>query len=319
MVHAVTKAAVRPRLTSAGKVKSAVGAGPSPALDRFVPSTPPIDVMSFNTAGDGCRHTPEAQIPDSQPFQAVIQGQANAPIIACQETTSPLAEKLGQLSKNGNFQVICQGPTWLPSFFRASAFAQGNLVVVPKRYKVESVQWHDFSGRVGLTLGAIGDFLFHHGSLNDIVGAVQRRGYVSLRLEDRTTGKQFTLIATHLNGNDTVRRTEEPQLIRGIEAAQKNGPVTVLGDFNTPSEATNFDNDPAVTAFWQKMDAAGVTDQFPQDQTSGGQDIDHVLTAGGFTAVGHEVYSGNKLTIPGRPDASQVSDHYAHEVSLRIP
>lgn len=277
-----------------------------------------IRVMTFNTAGDGCRHTPENEIPLSQPFQKVVKGAPDAPIIACQETTSALAKSVQALAKNGNFQVVWPGGhTWLPSWL-ASTLGQGNLVLVPKRYKVLSVQAHTYSGRLGLFWNAFKGVLFHHKPLNDLLLALQKRGYESIALQDKQTGKKFTMIATHVAFDDKVRRMEEPQLISAIKAAEAKGPVTVMGDFNTASEATNFSKNPNVTHFWQQMATTGVEDVGAKDNTDeAGHEIDHVLQKG-FHVAGDEVLDGNKLTIPGRKDASQVSDHYAHEVTLTL-
>lgn len=103
----------------------------------------------------------------------------------------------------------------------------------------------------------------------------------------------------------------------GDSYARAAAAINVL-TFNTASEATNFKPGAATTHFWQVMKQAGVEDVHPEDNTSGGQDIDHVLQSG-FNVVGDEAYNGNKLTIPGRANADQVADHYAHGVSLEIP
>ena len=48
-----------------------------------------------------------------------------------------------------------------------------------------------------------------------------------------------------------------------------------------------------------------------------GEDIDSVL-ATGFQSVSSEMLSGDKMTLPGHPDAKQVSDHYAEADTLKF-
>lgn len=312
VARAVPKRRVTPnRSTSRATVTPA---RPKVARSRAASS---VHVLTYNTAGDGCKHTPESEIPLSQPFQAVIKGEPDAPIIACQETTKPLLDKLSELSKNGNFKVVSYGPSWVPAPLRYSDVLQDNMVVVPKRYQIQSVRWKTYGGRLGTVFHALSGFLFHGQPFSDVEGAAIAAGYCDLRLKDTVTGKSFTVIATHLTGQDAVRRVQEPQLISAVKKAEAQGPTVVMGDFNTPSEATNFRRDPDITRFWKAMDAVHVIDLHPTDATSGRKDIDHVLVSG-FSDVSDEVYDGGKLTIPGRPDASEVSDHYAHGDELRF-
>ena len=290
-----------------------------------VPGTPvatkaaasPVDVVTFNTAGDGCRNTPEDKLYLAQPFQRVVNGAADAPIIACQETTDPLAKSLQQLAKNGNFQVVWPGGhTWLPGFL-GSTMGQGNLVLVPKRYQVLGVQAHTFKGRLSLFGSALKGVLFHHQPVNSLLLALQKRGYESIALRDKTTGKRFTVVATHVAFDPKVRAMEAPQLAAAIKAANQQGPTVVMGDFNTPSEATNRSHNAQISDFWKQIYGAGVQEVGATDNTADGTDIDHVLQ-NGFTVQGDEVLNGNKLTLPGRPNADQVSDHYAHEAQLQF-
>jgi endonuclease/exonuclease/phosphatase family metal-dependent hydrolase len=307
-----------PAKDAAAAPNGVAGVSAIPTGDAFTHSNATINVMTFNTAGDACRNTPEDKIPLSQPFQQVIKGEAGAPIIANQETTPLLAKALlNEAKKNSNLQVVWPGGhTWLPAW-ATSTMGQSNLVVIPKRYKIQSVQSHVFKGRLGNFFRALGGVLFHHKKPNDLVLALQRRGYETISLKDTTTGKNFTVIATHIAWDPAMRAQQSGQLVAAIDAAKAKGPVTVLGDFNTASDATNFNHDKSVTNFWKTLAPTGIQDVAPTDKTQGNQDIDHVLQEG-FNVKGDEVFNGNKLTIPGRPDAGQVSDHYAHETGLTI-
>jgi endonuclease/exonuclease/phosphatase family metal-dependent hydrolase len=294
------------------------------SLRSVVPGKAPgaksIQVMTFNTAGDGARHTPEALIPQSAAFQKVVTGAPDAAIVACQETTKPLSKKLRELSRNGHFQVVYPGKAWLPSWLLSSPFVQGNMVLVPKRYKIEGVQNVSYAGRAGTFWTALTGVVRHHRPLNDLLVSLQRRGYESIRLKDSVTGKSFTVVATHIAGDDAIRRKEEPQLLAAIKRAESQGPVVVMGDFNTASLDTANPMDKNVNDFWHALEPANLTAIGPKGRagaTAGTQDIDHILV-NGFTERSSDVLSGNKMTIPGRPDADQVSDHFAKVASLDV-
>lgn len=280
-------------------------------------ASPPVDILTFNTAGDGCRNTPEGQIPLSAPFQKVVKGAPDASIIGMQESTPALLDALSKDSQNGNFKLVSWGPNWIPSFLRLLTIVPDTSVMVPKRYQIQSVQWVGFKGRLGLFFDAAKNFLFHHGPALDLANALTPSGFCELKLRDKITGKSFTLINSHVSGSTLVRDAQEPQMIAKIKQAQAQGPVVVIGDFNTASEATNFSHNPDITHFWNVMKSTNLVDNGATDKTSGGQCIDHILTSG-FVSVKDVVYDGDKLTIPGRSDASQVSDHYAHGESLQF-
>jgi endonuclease/exonuclease/phosphatase family metal-dependent hydrolase len=293
-------------------------AAPAIAGDRFNRTDKSIQVMTFNTAGDGARHTNEALIPQSAAFQKVVTGAPDAAIVACQETTKPLSKTLRQLAKNGNFQVVYPGKAWLPSLLLSSPFVQGNMVLIPKRYQIEGVQNVTYAGRAGTFWQALKGVVLEHHPVNDLLVALQRRGYESIRLKDTVTGKRFTVIATHIAGDDAIRRKEEPQLLKAIKQAENAGPVVIMGDFNTASLDTAAADDKNVVDFWAGLAPAKLTAIGPKGRagaTAGSQDIDHILVKG-FTERSSDVLSGNKMTIPGRPDADQVSDHFAKVASL---
>jgi len=278
-----------------------------------------VDVVTFNTAGDNAVKTPEALVPQAPIFQKVVRGDPDAPIIACQETTPVLARKLLELSKNGNFQVVWPGKAATPALFDSSPFLQGNMILVPKRYEVVHETTADYSGRAGRFWNALKGVIRGKNRPNDLVNAAQRRGLIDLTLKDRQTGRTFSVIATHLSG--ALRNQEEPRLAAEVRHAMASGPVVVMGDFNTPSLDTNRNGDPNVKTFWRNLDRdAGLADMGPKGEAGitdweSGTNIDHVL-ATGFQAIDSHVLSGNQMTIPGRPDAKGVSDHYAKAVTL---
>jgi endonuclease/exonuclease/phosphatase family metal-dependent hydrolase len=309
------------RSTASAPVEKSSAAAPAQPADRFDPSHD-VHVVTFNVAGGASGFKLEDKLIDAPVFQQLINGDPNAPIVACQETTPALAKKLIALSKSGNFQVIYPGEAWMPKGVPTSTLMQGNMLLVPKRYEVEKTEAHTFSGRAHKFLSALDGFLFHHEKPNDLLLALQNRGYVTAALRDTTTGKRFNVVATHVAYDDGIRRDEAPQLVEAIRKAQASGPTVVMGDFNTPTLEAKPNQGAGAVDFWNKLAPLHLTDMGPTGKDRGsfwknGQDIDSVL-ATGFTSVAHEMLSGDKMTLPGRPDAKQVSDHYAESDWLRF-
>jgi endonuclease/exonuclease/phosphatase family metal-dependent hydrolase len=223
-------------------------------------------------------------------------------IIACQESNPAFANAIRSKAKNGNFSVVWPGFNARPGVVEQikdlvlrrypNVPAYSNLVIVPKRYEILSTRAVGFA-RIP--------------SVEN-----ERRGYLQLRLKDRRTGGAFTLIATHLSYQPQVRALEGRQLARAIAEAKKRGRVVVLGDFNTTSRQANYNHNRSISQFWD----GGIQDVDPRAATmSDGEDSDHVMVDG-FGVAKTDVLNGKKMTIPGRDDASKVSDHYAHEAWL---
>lgn len=294
-------------------------AEPKMAGDFFSPDANAVNVATFNVAGGASAFQLEGKLTDTPLLQKVIQGSPDAPVVACQEMTPALAEKLIELSKNGNFQVIYPGKTWVPGWVPTSTLMQGNLLLVPKRYQVAHVEAETFKGRLEKFFDAFKGFLFHHEAPKQMLLAAQNRGYVSAALKDTKTGKSFTVVATHIAYDDAIRREEAPQLVRVIERAQAKGPTVVMGDFNVeiPTEHTR---DKGTLDFWKALEATKLEDMGPTGKEGAsfwrnGKNIDWVL-ATGFKSLSHEMLTGDKAAIPDHPDAKQVSDHYAEADSL---
>lgn len=279
-------------------------------------------MVTFNVAGGASAFKLEDKLTDAPLFQKLINGDPNAPIVACQETTPALAKKLIELSKNGNFQVIYPGEAWMPKGVPISTLMQGNMLLVPKRFEVQHSEAHTFAGRGGKFFQALKGFAFHHQPANKMLLALQNRGYVTASLKDTRTGKSFNVVATHVAYEDGIRRDEAPQLVDAIKRAQASGPTVVMGDFNIPTLAANPNQSQAAKDFWKAFDPLQLQDMGPTgaDRVSfwkNGGDIDSVL-ASGFESVSHEMLSGDKMTLPGHPDAKQVSDHYAESDWLKF-
>ncbi|MDB5097452.1 MAG: hypothetical protein JWM80_1873 [Cyanobacteria bacterium RYN_339] len=292
------------------------------AADTYQASANDVQVVSFNVAGGASAFKRESALLDTQLFQKLITGAADAPIVACQETTPNLAKALIAASKNGNFQVIWPGHSWLPKWLPTSTLMQGNMVLVPKRYQVQQVDARTFKGRAGKFWEALKGLAFHGGKANDLLLAMQNRGYVSVQLADRKTGKSFTVVDTHIAYQDAVRRVETPQLVDAVKRAEAKGPTVLMGDFNTSTPEPGAKLNPDAAAFWQALEPLGLQDVGPTGKAGGsfwrnGENIDAVL-AKGFQGKAHEMLSGAKMTLPGHPDAKEVSDHYAEADTLQF-
>jgi endonuclease/exonuclease/phosphatase family metal-dependent hydrolase len=284
----------------------------------------PFKVITYNTGSDDSMKAPQGDFVKLPPFQDVINGKADAPIISCQEAGPELAKKLVALAKQtGNFDVVWTGDARLPNaVLDMSPIASQNLVLVPKRFQVEASQNTTYGGRLGQLWRSFTGWLSHKEPANDMLLAIQRRTFQTLRLKDSANGKEFSLINTHIAYDDRVRRSEEPQFVDAIEKAEKKGPVIVTGDFNTNSRDTNYRNDPNVEHFWQELDPAKLTDLGPAGKAGAslwesGRDIDHVL-GHGVTSLSSRMLTGSEMSFPGRPDPKDLSDHYAEEDLVQL-
>ena len=210
----------------------------------------------------------------------------------------------------------------MPKGVPTSTLMQGNMILVPKRYQVQKSEAQTFAGRAGKAFGAVKNLLFHHGKANDVLLALQNRGYITASLKDTQTGKSFSVVATHIAYDDAIRRDETPQLVAAIKKAQAKGPTVVMGDFNIPTLEAKPNQSQGGRDFWKELEPLLLEEMGPtgKDRVSfwkNGADIDSVL-ATGFQSVSHEMLTGDKMSIPGKPDAQQVSDHYAEADSLKF-
>lgn len=306
-----------PQPAPAAKAPAPQGApAPTMAGDSFGSDSAAVNVVTFNVAGGASAFKLEEKLMDTPLFQKLVKGDPDAPIVGCQEMTPALAKKLIEAAeKSGNFEVIWPGSTLMPNWVPTSTLLQGNLLLVPKRYKVQKSESHTFKGRAGQLWDAIKGVFSGEKKLNSLLLAVQKRGWVEATLKDTRTGKTFGVLNTHIAYDPNVRRVSTPQLAEALGKLQAKGPMVVMGDFNIPTPEKMDKPNPSAMEFWKALEPFNLQDAGPQGQNSGtfwsnGKDIDSVLT-NGFKSVKSEILSGDKMTLPGRPDAKQVSDHYA--------
>lgn len=312
----------KPLATMQASKLEAASAQPTVQSDKLAVLAPPVKVVTYNTGSDDASHAPQGEYTDLPVFQDVIQGKPDAPIISLQEVGPELGKKLEVLAKQtGNFQVVWTGKNWLPNQLALSPFTGANLVIVPKRFQLEHAEKHTYKGRLSQLWDNFKGWAFHHKPANDMLLAVQDRGYETLRLKDTRSGKAFDVINSHVSFYDPTRRREAPQLAEAIRQAEAEGPVIVTGDFNTPTlESARDPNDPGIQAFWKTLAPADLQDMGPTGAAGAsnwhnGEDIDHVL-AHGFTSEAAHMYRGTEMSLPGYPDAQRLSDHYAEGDTL---
>ena len=294
------------------------GDAPAIARDMFSANPQAVNVVCFNAAGGASGFKLEGELAKTPLLQKLIKGSPDAPIVAVQETTPGLAKKLLEEAKKGNFEVIWPGKAWLQKWIPTSTLMQGNMLLVPKRYQIEKQEAKTFAGRAGQFFKALKGFVFGDGKANDLLLALQNRGYVSASLKDSQTGKRFNVLATHIAYQDEVRRLSTPQLAEAI--ARAKGPTVLMGDMNVPTPEPGVKLSQGAKDFWKALEPAGMKDMGPSGQAGAsywknGANID-VVMARGFKSESSRMLTGDQMTLPGRPDARQVSDHYAEADSL---
>ncbi|MFP5504451.1 MAG: endonuclease/exonuclease/phosphatase family protein, partial [Candidatus Sericytochromatia bacterium] len=294
------------------------GNAPAIARDMFSANPAAVNVVCFNAAGGASGFKLEGELAKTPLLQKLINGSPDAPIVAVQETTPALAKKLLEEAEKGHFEVIWPGKAWLPKWVPISPLAQGNMLLVPKRYEIEKQEAKTFTGRAGQFFKAIKGIVLGDGKANDLVLALQNRGYVSAALKDTRTGKRFNVLATHISYQDEIRRRSTRELVEAI--AKAKGPTVLMGDMNVPTPEPGVKLGKGAADFWKALEPAGMTDMGPLGEAGAsywknGANID-VVMARGFKSESSRMLKGDQMTLPGRPDARQISDHYAEADSL---
>jgi endonuclease/exonuclease/phosphatase family metal-dependent hydrolase len=126
------------------------------------------------------------------------------------------------------------------------------------------------------------------------------RMFSQAQLYDRTTGKRFTMINTHISAFDPVGLAQARELFSEVRKIE--GPVVLAGDLNTRTALTSVSpTDAKIRALFGPLTDMGASKSHaPGKRTN----IDWVL-ADGFTAGASRWHRG--------PKADLLSDHYAEE------
>jgi endonuclease/exonuclease/phosphatase family metal-dependent hydrolase len=311
----VNAAKARMAMRSANVAPANTVAAAAPKQVAQVPADP-VRMITYNTAiGNSKIKTDQRDFLKLPFYQDVLHGRPNAPILTLQEVGQKQLEALQAEEKRGNFSLMYiakpyggQGP-------------QYNVVVVPKRYEIVEGDSHYFRDS---HLGGAVKHLWSWASsgfktkLNP-TQLVEPRMFNQLRLKDTQSGRQFTVINTHLSLLPEIRKAQARELAERLDAAKKYGPVVLTGDLNTyapgtgPKKGANADADREVhKILWSRLTDMGA-DQKKLDKPN----IDFIL-ANGFKSKSTKIYDGDSISLPGSPTAKEVSDHYAEEDVLEF-
>ncbi len=278
--------------------------GPAQGADPEDPDL--LRVITFNTAVGNPRITTDQRDFLQLPFyQDIIQGRADAPLLAGQEIGPTQARALKEAAADGNFQVIHkQRP------------GQGNVLLVPKRFEVLKAERHFYlKSQLRAALEAVRAWVKLR-EKPDHRQLLELRMWIEALLRDSRSGRSFTIFNTHLSGNPALRLEQARELFRWVHRAAERGPVIVAGDFNTRTSETATAEQDVVDSQVRALfgDLKDMGELAAERKRSS---IDYVL-ARGFTAVSSKLYTGASLQLPGRPRAELISDHYAEEDVLRF-
>lgn len=269
------------------------------------PGSSPLDseevrVITFNCAAGNSRiTTAQADFVKLPFYLEAFRGDSNAPLLALQEVGADQARALRREGASGACRVIQMRRPGL-----------GNALVIPERYEVLSHRrgYYVLSQLRGIAHG-LWRWVRRQGRPNWRQYG-ELRTWIEARLHDRASGRDLTLLTTHISADGALKVPQVRAIVRRAEAAAGHGPVILAGDFNVPAgQARGRDIEAAAVL-------ARLRDVGPS-QASGRQNIDYVL-ARGFEPVSSTIWTGDSLQLPGSPNAETVSDHYPEDDVLRF-
>ena len=270
------------------------GAGPWSAEQRQQ-----VRVITYNTAAGNPRITTNQADFVSLPFyREALGGDPAAAILALQEVGPAQAKALRREARRGRCRVL-----------QIRRPGLGNALVVPARYRVLAARrrYYGASQLRGLEDGLRGALF--QGRRPDWRQFGELRSWIEARLHDRASGRELTMITTHLSVEASLKVFQARAIVSRAAAAAARGPVILAGDFNVPAgRARGRDVEVAVLL-------AGFRDMGRAEKVKR-QNIDYVL-ARGFEPVRSRLWTGDSLQLPGSPSAETVSDHYAEDDVLR--
>ena len=182
--------------------------------------------------------------------------------------------------------------------------------MIPDRYQVISVRRRYYVAPQlrGLVDGVLGTLFQRRRPNWRQFGEL--RMWIEARLRDRASGRELTVLTTHLSVEASLTVFQAREIVRRAEAAAAHGPVILAGDMNVP----------AGRARGRDVEAAELLsrlrDMGDPKAKSKRPNIDYVL-ASGFEPVSSRLWTGDSLQLPGSPDAEAVSDHYPEDDVLR--
>jgi endonuclease/exonuclease/phosphatase family metal-dependent hydrolase len=258
-----------------------------------------VRVVTYNTAAGNPRITTNQADFVSLPFyREALGGDPAAAILALQEVGPAQARALRREARRGRCRVLQLRRPGL-----------GNAVVIPDRYQVLAAHrsYYGAPQLRGLADGVWGALFQRRRPNWRQFGEL--RGWIEARLRDGASGREFTMLTTHLSVEASLKVFQARAIVARAAAAAARGPVILAGDFNVPAgRARGRDVEVAVLL-------AALQDMGGSEKTKR-QDIDYVL-ARGFEPVRSRLWTGDSLQLPGSPSAETVSDHYPEDDVLR--
>jgi endonuclease/exonuclease/phosphatase family metal-dependent hydrolase len=258
-----------------------------------------VRVVTFNTAAGNPRiTTSQADFVQLPLYREALEGTADAPLLALQEVGPAQARALRREAARGRCRVL-----------QIRRPGLGNALVIPSRYQL--VSWrrrhYGLSHLRGVADGVRAWAL--HGHKPNWRQFGELRMWIEARLRDRPSGRELTLLTTHLSLEPSLKVHQARVIAARARAAAARGPVILAGDLNVRAGRAGG-RDPEVAELLSWLRDVGTS--VPR----GRPNIDYVL-AHGFEPVSSRIWMGDSLQLPGSPTAETVSDHYAEDDVVR--
>ena len=263
------------------------------------PDPQQVRVVTFNTAAGNPRITTRQSDFLKLPFyRDALEAAPTAPLLALQEVGGEQARALRTQAAGTGCRVL-----------QARRPGLGNALVVPERYELLS---HRRGFYLAGHLLGVADGLRRFAARRarpDWRQFGELRMWIEARLRDRASGRELTLLTTHLSVEASLKATQAREIGRRARSAAARGPAILAGDLNVQLEHAGG-RDAEVAAQFRALRDMGSSPPPPR------KDIDYVL-AHGFEPVASRIWTGDSVALPGSPDAETVSDHYAEDDLLR--
>ncbi len=279
-------------------------------FNQCLQKPPPIRVVTFNT-GEGNRaiRTAARDYLKLPFYREVISGRPDAPIVALQEVSGAQANALlREAARTRQFGVVRSGPL---------------VLLVPKRFELRAEDARGGSLKRAQVNGVLRSVWRAASRLKlpdrDELGQwIEMRPYLQVRLVDRMSGRGFSVFNAHLSGHPPLKVEQAEQLLSKVGRAQREAPVILAGDLNAVIPNTPHRQLPSDKAMERLVGAYGLTEMSLMPlPTPRRRDLDWVL-ARGFIPEKTRYYAEQFESLPGAPEALEVSDHLAKETTLRL-